>query len=316
MSSSQSKKKVVIIGAGMVGSTVAYTILMNHLAAEIVLIDIDKERAKGEALDMNHGIAFLKQIDVRSGDYRDCEDADIIIITAGLGRKPGQTRLDLAKVNVAIAKDITKNIMEHNRDPLILVISNPVDILTYVVQKESGLSPKRVFGSGTTLDTGRFRFLLSEHCKVDVRNVHGYIIGEHGDSQVPVWSKANIAGKSFDEYCGDCPRKCKKVNRADIAEKTRTAGAEIINNKGATYYGIALAASRIVSSIIGNEHSVLTVSSVVSGEYGVEDIALSLPCVINSSGIERIMTIQLNDDEIRQLHESEKILKDILTQVY
>lgn len=316
MDTLSSKSKAVVIGAGNVGSTIAYTLMMNQIATEIVLIDVNKEKASGEALDMNHGIAFFKQLVIREGDYSDCKNAHVIIITAGIGRKPGQTRIDLAKTNVAIIKDITHKIMEYAQNPIILVVSNPVDVLTYVVQKESGLPPSRVFGSGTTLDSGRFRYLLSRHCQVDVRNVHAYIIGEHGDSEVPVWSRANIAGKPFEEYCDDCTKKCKNVNRDEIFEKTKNAGAEIIAKKGATYYGIAMSVARIVSAIMGNEFSVLTVSSVVPNKYGVSGVALSLPSVINLNGIDRIINLCLDEKETAQIIESGDKLRAVIEEVY
>lgn len=316
MDTLSSKSKAVIIGAGNVGSTIAYTIMMNHIASEIVLIDVNREKASGEALDMNHGIAFFKQLVIREGDYNDCANASVIIITAGIGRKPGQTRIDLAKTNVAIVKDITRKIMEHAENPIILVVSNPVDVLTYVVQKESGLPPNRVFGSGTTLDSGRFRYLLSRHCHVDVRNVHAYIIGEHGDSEVPVWSRANIAGKPFEEFCEDCTRKCMNINRNLIFENTKNAGAEIIAKKGATYYGIAMAVARIVSAVMGNEFSVLTVSSCVPNKYGVSDVALSLPSVINITGIDRIINLCLDEKETAQIIESADKLRAVIEEVY
>jgi len=316
MDSVSVKGKAVIIGTGNVGATVAYTIMMNHIASEIVLIDVNKEKASGEALDMNHGIAFFKQLVIREGDYSDCENAQVVIITAGVGRQPGQTRIDLAKINIAIIKEITHKIMEYASNPIILVVSNPVDILTYVVQKESGLPASRVFGSGTTLDSGRFRYLLSRHCQVDVRNVHAYIIGEHGDSEVPVWSRANIAGKPFEEYCEDCPRQCREVNRNKIFELTKNAGAEIISKKGATYYGVSMAVARIVNAIIGNEFAVLTVSSCVANKYGVSGVALSLPSVININGIDRIINLELNKKESAQLRESADKLKAVIDEAY
>jgi L-lactate dehydrogenase len=315
MNKTSLKGKIVIIGAGNVGSTVAYTILMNNLVSEIVIIDVNKEKAQGEALDMNHGIAYFKQISIRSGEYSECEDADIIIITAGIARRSGQTRNELAKINVSIAKDITKNIMTYAKNPIILVISNPVDILTYVIQKESGLPSSRVIGSGTTLDTARLRYLLSVHCDIDVRNVHAYIIGEHGDSEVAVWSRANIAGKPFNEFCDDCPKKCHSVNRQKILENTITSGAEIIKLKGATFYGIGMAATRIVAAIINDEKAVLTVSSVLSGEYKVRDVALSLPCVVDSEGIERYINIRMSDKEILDFQQSSEKIKQAIKEI-
>jgi len=309
------KGKVVIIGAGNVGSTIAYTTVLNNVASEVVIIDVNKEKAKGEALDMNHGIAYVKQIMIRDGDYEDCKDADVIIITAGLGRKPGQTRLDLARINVSIAKDIAKNIMKYAVNPILLVVSNPVDIITYVLAKETGLPPERVIGTGTTLDTSRFKYLISKHCDIDVRNVHASIIGEHGDSEVPVWSRANIAGKPFADFLNASPEVA-EVERNKIFEDTKTAGAEIISLKGATFYAIAMGTVRILTAIIGNEQSVLTVSSVLDGEYGIKDIALSLPCVINSSGISRKIDMQISEEEETLLLASSEQLKSVLKEVY
>ena len=316
MNTATNKSKVVVVGAGKVGASVAYTIMMNNLTSEIVLVDVDRGRARGEALDISHGIAYFKQLTIRDGDFQDCADADVIVITAGIPRQQGQTRIDLARTNVGVTRDIVRRIMEYATNPLFVVISNPVDVLTYVVQKESGLPANRVIGSGTTLDTGRFRYLLSQHCKVDVRNVHAYIIGEHGDSEVPVWSRASIASKPFDEYCEDCPRRCLKINRQQIFEQTRDAGAEIIKLKGATFYGIALAATRIVGAIMGDENSVLTVSSVLDGNYGISDVALSLPCIVNRNGIDRYLNIRMSDEELMQLGESADKLKSVLDEVY
>jgi L-lactate dehydrogenase len=316
MNTATNKSKVVVVGAGKVGATVAYTIMMNNLTSEIVLVDVDRGKARGEALDISHGIAYFKQLTIRDGDFSDCADADVIVLTAGIPRLPGQTRIDLARTNVAVTREIVRKVMENATNPLFVVISNPVDVLTYVVQKESGLPASRVIGSGTTLDTGRFRYLISQHCKVDVRNVHAYIIGEHGDSEVPVWSRASIASKPFDEYCEDCPRRCLKINRQQIFEQTRDAGAEIIKLKGATFYGVALAATRIVGAVMGDENSVLTVSSVLDGNYGIKDVAVSLPCIVNRNGIDRYLDIRISDEELALFNESAEKLKDVLNEVY
>ncbi len=315
MNTATKKSKVVVVGAGKVGSTVAYTIMMNNLTSEIVLVDVDRNRARGEALDMSHGIAYFKQVLIRDGDFDDCADADVIVISAGIGRQPGQTRIDLARTNVAVTRDIVARIMKYASNPLIVVISNPVDVLTYLVQKESGLRPGRVIGSGTTLDTGRFRYLLSQHCQVDVRNVHAYIIGEHGDSEVPVWSRASIASKPFDEYCEDCPKRCQNINRQVMFEQTRDGGAEIIKMKGSTFYGVAQAATRIVGAISGDENSVLTVSSVLTGQYGITDVALSLPSIVNHNGIDRYLDIRISDEETQQLLQSAEKLKAVIREV-
>jgi L-lactate dehydrogenase len=309
------RSKIVVIGAGKVGSTVAYTLMMNHLSSEIVLIDVNKDRASGEALDMNHGIAYFKQITVRDGDYEDCADADVIIITAGIGRQPGQTRIDLARTNVGVVRTIMEGVMKHAVNPLLLVISNPVDVLTYMIQKETGLSASRVFGSGTMLDTGRFRYLLSDHCKVDVRNVHAYIIGEHGDSELPLWSHASLASKPFDEFCEACTHPCGSVNRQKMFETTRDSGSEIIKKKGATFYGVALAAARIVAAVMGDENTVLTLSTVLNGQYGISDVALSLPCIVNRSGIDRYLDLHISEEEQRLLEASANKLKNVIKEV-
>lgn len=315
MSVPKKQGKVVVIGAGFVGATIAYTIMLRQIASEIVLIDVNADKAYGEALDINHGIAFHKQVFIHDGTYEDCRDANIIIITAGLARKPGQTRIELAQSNVKIVRSITKSIMEYAENPVILVIANPVDILTQVVAKESGLPAGRVFGSGTTLDTGRFRYLLSRHCKVDVRNVHGYIIGEHGDSQVAVWSSANIAGKPFDAFCNDLPGGCGEDDRSRIFADTRDAGAIIIQKKGATYYGVAMAVSRIVSAVMEDEHSVLTVTSPLTGQYGIKDVALSLPCIVGENGVEGYVYLELTEQESKALENSASRLREVLGQV-
>ncbi len=307
--------KIVVIGAGKVGSTTAYTLMMSRLAAEIVLIDVNKDRAEGEALDISHGIAYLWQTVVRAGDYADCADADIIIITAGIGRQPGQTRLDLAKTNISVVRSIIEGVMKYAADPLLLIISNPVDILTYIVQKETGLPASRVIGSGTMLDTGRFRYLLADHCKVDVRNVQAFIVGEHGDSELALWSHASLASKPFDEYCETCGHPCGGVNRQKMFEATRDAGIGIIQKKGATFYGVSLAASRIVSAVMGDENAVLTVSSMLNGQYGLSDVALSLPCIVNRSGIDRFLDIHISDDEQTLLEESAEKLKSVIKEV-
>ena len=309
------KEKIMVVGAGNVGAAVAYTLLLRNNVSEIVLVDVNRDKANAEVLDMNHGIANFKQVLVREGDYSDCADCGLIIISAGIARKPGQTRLDLAKINVGIAKNIAKNIMKYASDPLILVISNPVDIVTYIIQKETGLPAGRVFGSGTALDTARFRYLLGRECHIDVRNVHACVIGEHGDSQVPVWSCANIGGTPLDEFCSDARNGRILLDRKKLFEETKESGAQIIANKGATYYGIAMAVSRIADAVAGNENSVMTVSSILDGAYGISDVALSLPCVINGRGIDRVSYIRLNDEERAELIASAERLKQTIGEV-
>lgn len=316
MNTAVNNRKVVIIGAGKVGASVAYTVMMNNLTSEVVLIDVDREKANGEALDICHGIAYLRQVIVRDGDYADCTDAGIIVITAGIPRQPGQSRLDLANVNISVTCDIVQKIMQYAQNPIIIVISNPVDVLTYIVQKESGLPASRVIGSGTALDTGRFRYLLSRQCDVDVRSVNAYIVGEHGDNGVPVWSQASIGTKSLDEYCQDDHKKCPQTIKEQIFEQTRVAGAEIIKKKGATFYGVALAAASIVGAIIGDENATFTVSSTLDGQYGINDVALSLPCIINKNGIERYDDIRMDKAELQKFKDAADKLKNVLCELY
>jgi L-lactate dehydrogenase len=290
--------KIAIIGAGGVGATTAYALMIRGIASEIVLIDLDKEKAEGEAMDIDHGASFVPPVKVNAGDYSDCKEADIIIITAGAPQKPGESRLDLVEKNTEIFKDIIPSITEYNEEGILLVVTNPVDVLTYVTYKLSGFPKNRVLGSGTVLDSSRFRALISRNCEVAANNVHGYIIGEHGDSEVPVWSLKNIAGAQLDNYCPICDDQCEsETNREEIAEQVRNAAYEIIEKKGSTFYAIALAITRIVRSILRNENSVLTVSSLIEGHYGMEDVCLSLPTIVNGSGIEKVLNLPLNEEE-------------------
>ena len=307
--SGSKKNKVVVIGAGRVGESVVYTLALSRVASEIVMVDVAVDRAKGSALDVNHGLAFHKQVVVRQGDYSDCADAKVIIVSAGLARKPGQTRLDLAKSNVNIARSIAKSIMEYANDPIIVVISNPVDVLTYVIQKETGLPSSRVIGSGTILDTARLRYILSEECDVDVTDVNAYILGEHGDSQVPAWSCATIAGMPLLEYCDKNGIEIRSKMQ-NIAEETTKAGGTVISLKGATYLGIAMNTSRIVDAILEDEKAVLPLSHVLSGEIlGIEDVAVSFPCVVNADGIKKVLDISYAADEEKAIIASAEKLK-------
>ena len=307
--SGSKKNKVVVIGAGRVGESVVYTLALSRVASEIVMVDVAVDRAKGSALDVNHGLAFHKQVVVRQGDYSDCADAKVIIVSAGLARKPGQTRLDLAKSNVNIARSISKSIMEYAQDPIIVIISNPVDVLTYVIQKETGLPSSRVIGSGTILDTARLRYMLSEACDVDVTDVNAYILGEHGDSQVSAWSCATIAGMPLLEYCDKNGIEIRSKLQT-IAEETAKAGGTVISLKGATYLGIAMNTSRIVDAILEDEKTVLPVSHVLSGEVlGIEDVAVSFPCVVNADGIKKILDISYAADEEKAIIASAEKLR-------
>ncbi|MCK8828331.1 L-lactate dehydrogenase [Natroniella acetigena] len=303
--------KIAIIGAGGVGATTAYALMIKGIGSEIVLVDINKQKAEGEAMDLNHGSSFVNPVKVYAGDYSDCKDAEIIIITAGAKQKPDETRLDLVDKNVAIFKEMIPQITEYNDNCILLIISNPVDILTYVTLKLSGFPKERVFGSGTVLDSSRFRTLLSESCNIATNNVHGYIIGEHGDSKVAAWSLTNIAGTNLDDYCPVCEETCTRDNQEQIATQVKNAAYKIIEKKGSTFYAIALAISKIVRSILRDENSVLTVSTLLHGEYGVEDICLSLPTVINSSGIDRVLNLDLQPQERETFVKSAKTLQEI-----
>ncbi|MFW6007128.1 MAG: L-lactate dehydrogenase [Halanaerobiales bacterium] len=312
--------KVVIIGAGYVGATIGYALMNQGITSEIVLIDLDKDKAEGEAMDLNHGAAFVKPVKVRNGDYKDCENADLIIITAGANQKPGESRLDLVKKNTGILKNIVPSITEYNKETILLVVTNPVDILTYVTYKLSGFPSHRVMGSGTVLDTSRFRYLLSEHCNLDPRNVHAYIIGEHGDSEVAAWSLTNVAGIPFDRYCEMCQDEfsdsCENEKRDkfknDISKKVKESAYKIIEKKGATYYAIGLAVSRITESIFRDENTILTVSSVFKDIYGIEEVALSLPTVVNSSGVKNVLSLEINKKEKDEFIDSANMINDII----
>lgn len=302
--------KIVVVGDGYVGSTTAYTIMLGGLFSEIVIIDINNKKAEGDALDIAHGVSLVKPVKVYAGDYRDCKDADIVIITAGVAQAPGETRIDLLKRNVSVMKIITESIIQHApKDVILLTVTNPVDILTYVVYKVSDLPKNRVLGSGTVLDTARLKYLISKKTGIDARNCHTYIIGEHGDSEVAAWSITNIGGMSMHEFCR-YTGKCDINDLNTMYEDVKKSAYEIINKKGATYYAIAVAVARIVECIAGNENSILTVSSVFSGEYGIDGIALSVPTKVGGDGIEKILEVPFSREEMKGLRNSADTLKE------
>lgn len=304
--------KLVMVGAGFVGSTTAYTIMCGGLFNEIVIIDINRGKAEGDAMDMAHGVSFVKPVNVYSGDYSDCKDADIVVITAGANQKSGETRLDLLKKNAAIIKDIVDNIMKYAPDDVILLtVSNPVDILTYITYRVSGLPKNQVIGSGTVLDTSRLKYMLSRHTGIDARNCHTYIIGEHGDSEVAAWSISNIAGIPMPEYAQKTG-KCTERDLDEMYTAVKRAAYEIIDKKGATYYAIALAVDRITACIAGEENSVLTVSSIFDGEYGISNVALSVPTQLSGYGVEKILEVPFNEKELEGLKNSADTLKENL----
>ena len=309
--------KIAVIGAGGVGATTAYALMVQGVGSEIVLIDLNKDKAEGEAMDLRHGASFVNPVDIYAGDYEDLADAKLIVITAGAAQKPGETRLDLIKKNTGIFENIVSSITKYNQDGILLVVSNPVDILTYLTYKLSGFPANRVIGSGTVLDSSRFRSLLSKNCGVAASNVHGYIIGEHGDSEVPVWSLTNIAGTKIENYCPICNQDCndKEHNLEDISKRVKNAAYEIIEKKGATFYAVALAVSRIARAILRDENAVLTVSSLMEGYYGVEDMSLSLPTLINSNGIKNVLELPLSEAEEKAFKDSAQHLKDNITEL-
>lgn len=307
--------KVAVIGAGFVGSTTAYTIMLKGLFQEIVLIDINKDKAEGDALDMAHGVSFQKPVNIYSGDWQDCKGADIVIITAGVNQKVGETRIDLLKRNADIFKSIVDNVMKYASDDVILLtVTNPVDILTYITYKLSGLPKSQVIGSGTVLDTSRLKYLMSRHTGVDARSCHTYIIGEHGDSEVAAWSITNIAGMNMQRFFENFG-KCTDNDLEKMYEEVKNSAYDIIKKKGATYYAIAAAVARIVECISGAENSILTVSAILSGEYGIEDIALSVPTQLSVNGVERILDVPFSEQELLGLRNSAKTLKDILKSI-
>lgn len=301
-------KKCAIIGCGNVGATTAYSLMLSELFTEIVLIDIDKKRAKGEAEDISHGVPFNSPVAVYAGEYKDIADAGIVIITAGVSQKPGETRIDLVQRNTKVFTSIINNINSVKFDGIILVVTNPVDILTKVTIDLSGLSPSRILGSGTVLDTARLKQAMGDELGVDPRNIHTFVIGEHGDSELPVWSSANVSGIDISSYCNEVAKEYSALKFEKIFENIRDAAYEIIEAKGATYYAIAESVKRIVRAIVRDEHAILPVSALLTGQYGISDICLGMPCVIGSNGIEEILEIPLNKSEKDNLMRSASIL--------
>ena len=304
-------RKVAVIGCGFVGSSSAFALMQSGLFSEMVLIDADTKRAEGEAMDISHGISFARPMQIYAGNYDDITDAAIIVITAGANQKPDETRLDLIKKNAAIMKSIVGEIKKRDFGGILLIVSNPVDILTLIALKESGYPSNRVIGSGTVLDTGRFKYLLGEHLDVDSRSVHAFIIGEHGDSELAAWSNARIGGLKVNDFCELRGHFNPEQSMKKIFENVRNSAYEIIERKHATYYGIAMAVKRICEAIVRNEKSILPVSSLMTGEYGLNDVVLSIPAVVDETGVQKVIPIELNDEELTKLKDSANILKDI-----
>jgi L-lactate dehydrogenase len=307
--------KITIIGAGNVGSTIAYTLSNSNLASEIVLIDINDKKVKGEVMDIAQGVSFRDPISIVAGEYEDAKDSDIVIITSGVGRQPGQTRLELTQTNVNILKKITPEIVKYAPNALYIIVSNPVDIMTYVFTKISGLPENRIIGSGTLLDTSRLRYALSEHFKVAQRNIHTYVFGEHGDSSFVPWSIARVSGAGIDDYTRMIKKyhsDIKEINKEEIVEYIHTSGGEIIADKGATYYAVSVAVCRLCSILLSAYDSIVTVSTMLHGEYGLSDVCLSIPNIIGPDGAKGKVEVTLTDEEVNKLKHSADVLKDII----
>jgi L-lactate dehydrogenase len=303
--------RVVLIGTGAVGSSYAFAMLNQGVCEEFVLLDLNKEKSEGDAMDLNHGLPFAPSpTKIWFGDYSDCKDADLIVICAGANQKPGETRLDLVEKNSAIFKGIVEQVMASGFDGIFLVATNPVDILTYATWKFSGLPKERVIGSGTILDTARFRFLLGEYFDVDTRNVHAYIIGEHGDTELPVWSHADIAGRPISDWA-KAKKDFKQEDLDELFVNVRDAAYHIIQRKGATFYGIAMGLVRVTKAILQNENSVLTVSAYLDNKYGQDDVFIGVPAVVNRSGIREVVEISLTAEEQEKFKHSSEVLKKV-----
>jgi L-lactate dehydrogenase len=305
-------RKVAMIGCGFVGSASCFALMQSAMFSEMVLIDADNNKAQGEALDIAHGLPFAKPMKIYAGGYDDITDAAIIIVTAGANQKPGETRLDLVKKNVKIHRSINEELKKRKINGILLIVANPVDILTSVAQKLSGLPPERVFGSGTVLDTARFKYLLGEHLSIDSRSVHAFIIGEHGDSEIAAWSSANISGININEFCELRGHFSHEESMIRIADEVKNAAYQIIAKKHATYYGIAMSVRRICECIIRDEKSILSVSSAMNGHFGITGVCLSMPAVVGADGVETLVPIHLNEKEKEKLLESANTLKKVL----
>ena len=308
-------RKAAIVGCGFVGSASAFALMESSLFSEIVLIDADKNKAEGEALDISHGLPFAKPMQIYAGDYSDISDAAVIIVTAGAGQKPGETRLDLVKKNVGIFKSVIPSIAEYNKDGILLIVANPVDILTYAAAKLSGFPKERVFGSGTVLDTARLNYLLGDHLDVDSRSVHAFIIGEHGDSEIVAWSSANVSGIPINDFCEMRGHFDHQSSMDRIAESVKNSAYHIIEKKRATYYGIAMSVKRICEAIVRDEKSILPISSIQNNNYGIDDVAISMPAIVGKNGVESLVPIKLNEKEIEALQASANTLKTIAKDV-
>lgn len=305
-------RKVAIIGCGFVGSSIAFSLMQRGLFSEMVLIDANTAKAQGEAIDLSDGLPYTASMDIYAGTYDDIADCALIIITAGANQKEGETRLDLIGKNVKIMKSIISEITKRAFEGILMVVSNPVDVLTYAAYRLSGYPSNRVIGSGTVLDTARLKQLVGEHLSVDARSVHAFIIGEHGDSELAVWSSANVSGIDLNHFCELRGYFDHESSMWRLYEKVRDSAYEIIKRKGATYYGIAMAVARISESIVKDEHSVLPISVVLEGQYGLDGLCLSLPSTVGKNGLEQVLEIPLSQPEKESLEASARQLKDVI----
>ena len=308
-------RKAVMVGCGFVGSASVFALMQSGLFSEIAMIDADMDKAEGEAMDISHGIPFAKHMRVYAGNYDDVRDAGIVIVTAGANQKPDETRLDLVHKNVGIFKSIIPEIASRDFKGILLIVANPVDILTAVAQTLSGLPENRVIGSGTVLDTGRLKTRLSDHLGVDSRSIHAFIIGEHGDSEIAAFSSANVSGIPLNDFCEMRGHYSHDESEKNIAEEVKNAAYEIIQRKRATYFGVAMAVKRICECIVRDEKSILPVSTMMHGEQGIDGVVLSMPCIVGSDGIETQVPIKLDEDELKRLKESAEMLKGIISEL-
>ncbi|MDD5678445.1 MAG: L-lactate dehydrogenase [Kiritimatiellae bacterium] len=316
MHTDRKSRKVVITGAGDVGASFAYALIQTGLAEEISLVDFNTDLVQGQVLDLAHGLPFVPPVHIHAGKSDDYSDATVIVITAGVKQRPGESRLELLNRNAVIISHIADDIVARESQAVVIIVSNPVDVLTYVALRRSGLPKSHIIGSGTVLDSARFRYLLSRHCNVDVRNVHAYILGEHGDSEVAAWSMTHVAGMPIADYCAICGQ-CAgwKEIKEDIFRQVRESAYHIIGYKGATCYAIGLALVRIVGAILRNERSVLTVSSFLDGEFGIRDVCLSVPCIVSTNGVERVVEGKLDPAETATLSASARVLRETIQSV-
>lgn len=305
--------KITILGAGNVGASVAYTFAVAGTCSDVVLVDINKAKAKGEAMDIRQGVSFGHNVEITDGTYEDAAGSDIVVVTLGLARKPGQTRLDLAQANVNIIKEVMPQVARYAPDAIYVVVSNPVDILTYTILKCTDLKPSQVIGSGTALDTSRLRSIIADHVGLSPNSIHAYVFGEHGDSSFIPWSIMNIAGVPVDEYCADQDHA--DLDEDEIIDEVRKAGAEVIKRKGATFYAIAMSVNKICDSILRDSNNIISVSTLMDGRYGISDVCLSLPAVIGSNGIVKEVSPKLTEAEVEKLQASAKALKSVIDQI-